>query len=62
MLKDFLVGTFGKLLQVLFVLAGIGFLIAGVFGSSVLYIIIGIVLLCMGFGIRYALGNIFRMR
>ena len=62
MLRDFLVGTFGKILQVLFVIAGLLLLIGGIFGGSGVGIALGIVLLCMGAGMRYALGNIFRMR
>ena len=62
MLRDFLVGTFGKILQVLFVVVGLGLLIGGLFGGSGVGIVLGIVLLCMGAGMRYALGSIFRMR
>ena len=62
MLRDFLVGTFGKILQVLFVVVGLFLLIGGLFGGSGVGIVLGIVLLCMGAGMRYALGNIFRMR
>lgn len=62
MLRDFLVGTFGKILQVLFVVAGLLLLVGGLFGGSVVGIVLGIVLLCMGAGMRYALGSIFRMR
>ena len=62
MFRDFLIGTFGKLLQVLFVIAGILLLIGGLFASSTLGIVLGIVLLCMSAGMRYALGSIFRKR
>ncbi|MFC1988318.1 hypothetical protein ACFLVJ_00565 [Chloroflexota bacterium] len=62
MFRDFLVGTFGKFLQVLFLLAGLALLLGGIFGSSTPGVIIGVVLLCMSFGIRYALGGIFRVR
>ena len=62
MLRDFLVGTFGKILQVLFIVAGLFLLIGGIFGGSGVGIALGIVLLCMGAGMRYALGSIFRMR
>ena len=62
MLRDFLVGTFGKILQVLFVVAGVFLLIGGVLGGSGIGIALGIVLLCMGAGMRYALGSIFRIR
>jgi len=62
MLKDFLAGTIGKLLQIVFLLGGVLFLFGGLFGGSGVSIAIGILLLCMSFGARYALGNIFRMR
>ena len=62
MLRDFLVGTFGKILQVAFVIAGLFLLIGGIFGGSGLSIVLGIVFLCMGAGMRYALGSIFRIR
>jgi len=62
MLRDFFTGTLGKLIQILFLILGIMVLIGGIFGGSVLAIIIGIVLLCASFGVRYALGSIFRMR
>ncbi len=62
MLRDFLLGTFGTILQVLFVVTGLFLLIGGLFGGSGVGIVLGIVLLCMGAGMRYALGSIFRMR
>ena len=62
MLRDFLVGTFGKILQVLFIVAGLFLLIGGLLGGSGIGIVLGIVFLCMGAGMRYALGSIFRMR
>ncbi len=62
MLRDFLLGTFGMILQVLFIIAGAVLLIGGLFGGSAVGIVLGIVLLCMGAGMRYALGSIFRMR
>ena len=62
MFRDFLTGTVGKLLQIVFFLAGIALLLGGLFGGSGLGIVIGIVFLCMSFGVTYALGNIFRMR
>ena len=57
-----MLGTFGKLLQVVFIVAGVFLLIGGLFGGSVIGIVLGIALLCMGAGMRYALGSIFRMR
>ncbi len=62
MLRDFLVGTFGKILQVLFIVAGLFLLIGGLLGGSGIGIVLGIVFLCMGAGMRYALGSILRMR
>ena len=62
MLRDFLLGTFGMILQVLFIIAGLFLLIGGLFGGSGVGIVLGIVLLCMGAGMRYALGSIFRIR
>jgi len=62
MLRDFLLGTFGMILQVLFIIAGLSLLIGGLFGGSGVGIVLGIVLLCMGAGMRYALGSIFRIR
>ena len=34
MLRDFLLGTFGMILQVLFIIAGLFLLIGGLFGGS----------------------------
>jgi len=62
MLKDFLIGTFGKLLQVVFVIVGLLLFFGGLFGDSGVAVVLGIVFLCMVGGIRYALGGIFRMR
>jgi len=62
MLRDFLTGTVGKLLQVLFLLSGVALLFGGIFGGSGIGVAIGVVLLCMSFGTRYALGNIFKIR
>lgn len=59
MFRDFLVGTVGKLLQVLFFLGGLSFLLGGLFGGSGVSIGIGVVLLCMGFGVRYGLVNLY---
>ena len=62
MLRDFLIGTLGKLLRVLFLVAGFIILLGGIFTGSMWGIVIGIVLLCMAAGIQYALGNIVKMR
>lgn len=62
MFRDFLIGTFGKLLQVLFLLVGFSLLFGGFLGGSTLGIFAGVVLLCMSFGVRYAMGEIFRVR
>ena len=62
MLRDFLVGTFGKLLQLLFLIGGIIVLVGGIIGGSGVGIAIGIVLLCAAAGVRYALGNVVRVR
>ncbi|MDO8579162.1 MAG: hypothetical protein Q7R50_08325 [Dehalococcoidales bacterium] len=63
MLRDFLVGTFGKMLQVLFLLGGLALLLGGILGGgSGGQIAVGFLLLCMSFGVRYAMGEIFRMR
>ena len=61
-MKDFLVGTLGKLLQVIFTLAGLVLLLGGCTQGSGGYLIGGIVLLCAAFGARYALGHIVRGR
>jgi len=62
MLRDFLIGTVGKILQVIFVIAGLLLLFGGLFGDSVIAVVLGIVFLCMVGGVRYALGSIFRKR
>ena len=61
-MKDFLIGTFGRLLMVIFTIGGILLLIAGLFGGSIISTIGGIILLCASWGIRYALGHIVRHR
>ncbi len=43
-------------------MAGLGILVGGLFGGSVAGIVVGVVLLCMSAGVRYALGNVFRIR
>jgi len=68
-MKDFLKGTLGTLLQVVFLIAGFGFMAAS-FGScteghtgwGAFYLFVGIILWCGIAGIRYALGHIFRLR
>ena len=65
-MKDFLRGTVGCALQIVLFVAGC-FLIAysGNTGSGVsqnLLIVLGILCFCTVFGIRYWLGNIFRIR
>lgn len=67
MIKDFLVGTFGKILQVVLIGAGIFLVISGLIDDPqgrllVGRIIGGILCLCASFGIRYALGHIVRFR
>jgi hypothetical protein len=69
-MKDFLAGTFGKLLQILLVIAGIMLLALScsvppnTMGTvaSVALKILGVVCFCGVFGIRYWLGNIVRLR
>lgn len=67
MVKDFLVGTFGKVLQVVLVGVGIFLLISGLIDDPqgrllVGRIVGGILCLCASFGVRYALGHIVRFR
>jgi len=61
-MKDFLIGTLGRLLMVVFTIGGILLLMAGLFGGSIGFIIGGVVLLCASWGVRYALGHIIRHR
>ena len=61
-MRDFLIGTFGKFLQVILVIAGIIILLIGLFGGSIGILIGGILLLCASWGVRYALGHIIRHR
>ena len=65
-MKDFLRGTMGCALQIVLFVAGC-FLIAysvdrGSDISRNLMIVLGILCFCAVFGIRYWLGNIFRIR
>ena len=67
MIKDFLVGTFGKVLQVVLVGAGLFLLISGLIDDPqgkllVGRIIGGILCICASFGVRYALGHVVRFR
>lgn len=67
MIRDFLVGTFGKVLQVVLVGAGLFLVISGLIddpmgGLLIGRIIGGVLCLCASFGIRYALGHIVRFR
>lgn len=68
-MRDFFIGTLGKLLQVVFTIVGLGFVLVS-FGSFIsgsaalggLLLFIGIFFLCGIFGIRYALGHVIRHR
>jgi hypothetical protein len=62
MIRDFLVGTFGKVLDVVLVIAGAFLLIDGLIFGSVGKIIGGVLCLGASFGIMYALGHIVRFR
>lgn len=61
-LKDILLGTVGKLLQIVLIGVGILFVIFGGGGGNIWVAAIGGVLLCVAFGIRYAMGHIVRWR
>ncbi len=72
-MKDFLRGTFGRFLQIIFGLSGIICLIigltscSGIGGNSRpviggLLIVLAIILWCMAFGVRYWLGHNVRIR
>lgn len=62
MIKDFLVGTFGKILDIVLTGVGVFLLIDGLIFGAVGKIIGGILCLAAGFGIMYALGRIVRFR
>ena len=62
MLQDFLVGTVGRLLLILFVVGGIVALFAGFMMSSIGVAVLGVVFLCTASGVKYALGRIVRWR
>jgi len=65
-MKDFLRGTAGCFLQVVLVVAGfslIGLAAENDFDAlGKLFLVLGILCFCAVAGIRYSLGNIFRMR
>ena len=62
MIRDFLAGTFGKVLDVVLTGAGLFLLIDGLIFTNVGKIIGGVLCLSAGFGIMYALGRIIRFR
>jgi hypothetical protein len=65
-MRDFLRGTMGCALQIVLFVAGFSLIGVGAgrgfdaFGK--LLLVLGILCLCAVFGIRYALGSIFRIR
>jgi 1,4-dihydroxy-2-naphthoate octaprenyltransferase len=61
-MRDFIAGTLGTLLRVVFVLIGIVLIISGLASDKILWAILGVIFLCMAAGIKYALGSIFRIR
>jgi 1,4-dihydroxy-2-naphthoate octaprenyltransferase len=61
-MRDFIAGTPGTLLRVVFVLIGIVLIISGLASDKILWAILGVIFLCMAAGIKYALGSIFRIR
>jgi len=72
-MRDFLIGTLGKFLQIILGLASIGFIFAGLLscGAAVttgdkvimgVLLLVGILCGCGVFGIRYWLGHIVRIR
>lgn len=62
MIKDFLVGTFGKVLEIVLIGAGAFLLIDGLIFGAIGKIIGGILCLGASFGIMYALGQIIRFQ
>jgi len=62
MFRDFLIGTVATILRVIFIGLGIVFLFAAAFWSSIWCVIIGVVFLCMAGGVRYALGQIVKVK
>jgi hypothetical protein len=65
-MKDFLRGTMGCFLQIVLFVAGMFLIVYGIGRSSeasqILFIVLGVLCFCAVAGIRYALGNIFRIR
>jgi len=61
-MRDFIAGTLGTLLRVVFILLGIIFIISAIASDKILWAILGVIFLCIAAGIKYALGSIFRMR
>ena len=62
MFRDFVVGTLATILRVVFILFGSVGLLIGILDMNIVAIVIGITLLCMAAGVRYALGIIVRQR
>ena len=65
-MKDFLRGTMGCFLQVVLFVLGIVLIgascVAGLGAGNILFLVLGILCFCAVAGIRYSLGNIFRIR
>lgn len=61
-MRDFLVGTIGKLLQWTFGFVGLFLVIGSFIGRDWKLLIFGTILMAMAGGMRYALGYIVRMR
>lgn len=68
-MEDFIKGTLGKFLQLVFSLGGFVLLVLGLIscaaGSGVgggIFILLGILCFCAVFGVRYWLGHIMRIR
>jgi len=62
MFRDFLVGTFAKILDIILVLAGVYFLIDGLVLGNTPKIIGGVLCLAASFGVMYALRQRTRYR
>jgi len=54
-MRNFIVGTLGALLGLVFFLIGIGLIIFGGISGQILWAILGVIFLCMVAGIGYAL-------
>jgi hypothetical protein len=65
-MKDFLRGTMGCALQIVLVVAGVSLIGLAAHHDfdalGKLFMVLGILCFCAVAGIRYSLGNIFRMR